>query len=440
MKRLLLFALAVTSFTANAQFWTPKATTFTAASRGINDISIVNDNVIWAKAYDGVANGSQTVKEYTRSVDGGNTWTSGNINVGLGTGSATLGIGGISAASATHAWVAAYPTAATVGGIWKTENGGTTWTKQATALFNGTDSFPNLVHFWNLNDGFCQGDPDGGYFELYTTTNGGTNWIRVPQANIPAPLTGEYGYVHNYEKVGNTIWFGTNKGRLYKSVDKGLNWTVSQSPSSDFAGAAAAATYSFSDQNKGILAMSTGLLYSTNDAGVTWTQLPLTNIFFTDIAYVPGTSTLVANGSAAMQYGSYYSYDDGMSWNIAAESTQYTVLAVLNATTAFAGGFTTSSTEGGIYKYTGNALKTVNFAANELKVYPNPTTGILNIASPNGIASVEIYNFLGKVVISKQFSAVTQATIDMSNLSTGAYIVKTSAENGAVQTTKLMKN
>lgn len=439
MKKILLLALAITGFSAHAQFWTPKSTGFATTSRGVDDITIVDDNVIWAKAYDGSGAGLETVKEFTKSLDGGNTWTPGNINVGAGTGSATLGIGGLTAVSATHAWVAAFPTAASLGGIWKTENGGTTWTKQLTALFNSATSFANLVYFWNLNDGFCQGDPAGGYFELYTTNNGGTNWTRVPQANIPAPLTDEYGYVHNYEKVGNTIWFGTNKGRLYKSIDKGLNWTVSQTPATDFAGAAASARYSFSDHNRGILNTSAGLLYTTTDGGATWTQLPPTGVTFSDIAYVPGTATVVANGSADLGFGSFFSYDNGISWTTGAEEQQYTVLAVLNANTAFAGGFTTSPTAGGIFKYTGNQLKTATFDATTLKVYPNPADNMLIIASENAISSVEIYNLLGKQVFSQTFSSVNQATLDVSNLALGGYIVKTSSDSGEVQTTKLMK-
>lgn len=440
MKKILLLALAITGFSAQAQFWTPKATTFTTVSRGVNDISIVDDNVVWVKAYDGSGANDQTVKQYARSVDGGNTWTSGNINLGLGTGTATLGIGGIAGASATTAWVAAYPNSTTPGGIYKTENGGTTWTKQSTAIFNGADSFPNLVYFWNMTDGFCQGDPDGGYFELYTTTNGGTNWVRVPQANIPAMLPGEYGYVHNYETIGNTIWMGTNKGRLFKSLNKGLNWTVSQSPVSDFAGASSAATYTFSDQNKGMLATSAGTLHKTMDGGATWTQIPGTGVYFTDIAYVPGTSTVVANGSGDISYGSYYSYDDGLTWNIAQEATQFTVLAIRNATTAFAGGFTLSPSEGGIFKYTGTALKTASFNMGELKLYPNPTTGAVTITSAVALTNVEIYDFLGKKVQAQSFSSVNEASLDMSNLSSGAYIVKATAENGSVQTMKLMKN
>ena len=124
MKKLLLFIL-LTTFTVNAQFWTEKASSFAAASRGINSISIVDDNVIWVKAYDGTAAAVATIKEYAKSTDGGNNWTSATFT--LTGGSASLGISCITAVDANTAWVSAYPTTNASGGIWKTVNGGTTW-------------------------------------------------------------------------------------------------------------------------------------------------------------------------------------------------------------------------------------------------------------------------------------------------------------------------
>ncbi len=56
------------------------------------------------------------------------------------------------------------------------------------------------------------GDPIGGYFEIYTTVDGGVTWTRVPQADIPIPYRGEWGVVGYYDVIGDTIWFGTNVG------------------------------------------------------------------------------------------------------------------------------------------------------------------------------------------------------------------------------------
>ena len=128
MKKTLLFALVLSCSYLQAQFWTPKATTFSQLNRGIDDISIVNDAVIWAKAYDGASNTPGNVRQYTKSIDGGNTWTSGNIN--LGTGQNSLNVSSISGVSATTAWATAHPNPTGTGGVWKTTDGGTTWTKQ----------------------------------------------------------------------------------------------------------------------------------------------------------------------------------------------------------------------------------------------------------------------------------------------------------------------
>jgi hypothetical protein len=148
MKKKLLLILLLCSLATNAQFWTEKATGFSTPSRSLNSISIVNTNVIWAIAFDNTAplNPIYSIKEFTRSIDGGNTWTTGNID--LGPNSSDMDVSSITAVSATTAWISVSPGATNNGGIWKTTNAGVTWTKQPSALFNDSlQSFPNFVHF-----------------------------------------------------------------------------------------------------------------------------------------------------------------------------------------------------------------------------------------------------------------------------------------------------
>lgn len=252
--------------------WIPQATGFATASRGINNISIVDQNIVWVSAYDG-SGGAANVQEFAKTSNGGNTWTPGTINLG----NTGLGIAMIHAYDANTAWLAAYPNAAgQTGGIWKTTNGGTTWTRQASATYNNASSFTNVVYFWNENEGVCQGDPINGEFEIYRTLDGGTTWTLVPGANIPAPLSGEYGYVRQIETVGDIVWFTTNKGRIYRSIDKGINWTVSQSPLTDFGSSTMSGNLSFRDGSNGIIVNSGGLTYKTTDGGANWTQVTTT--------------------------------------------------------------------------------------------------------------------------------------------------------------------
>lgn len=137
----------------------------------------------------------------------------------------------ICAISDSIAWVPLY--GSNGGGmIAKTEDGGKSWTQVTTSnQFDASKGgFPNVVHFWDKNNGFAMGDPTGTdtdtdtYFEIYTTTDGGANWTRVDKSKIPTPLEDEYGVIGYYTTINDTVWFSTYKGRIYRSVDKGYNW------------------------------------------------------------------------------------------------------------------------------------------------------------------------------------------------------------------------
>ena len=443
MKKLLLSILLVISLSSNAQFWTEKATGFTAPARGLYSISIVDANVVWASGSDSTTDPVDvTIKEFTKSTDGGNTWTPGTMGLGLDTNE--LGISSITAASSTTAWVSAYPDklgTIQVGGIWKTTDGGTNWTKQTTALFTSAESYTNFVHFWDADNGIAAGDPENGEFEIYSTTDGGTNWTRVPGATIPDPLAGdEYGWENFYEVSGNSIWFGTDLGRIFKSTDKGLTWTVNTvpSPSADFA----LDRFTFSDADKGLLMTYDPVkLYNTIDGGATWNEVTKTGMLYnTDLAYISGTSIVVSTASANPK-GSSYSTDDGLTWTTI-DGIAHGKLAFLNSSFGFSGGISTNATTGGIFKFTGDPLKAPSFdLKNQITAYPNPTNGILNINSENSlIKEASVFDLLGRQVYKPKFSVLNNVTLDLHSLQTGAYILKVTSDSGKTETMKIMKN
>ncbi len=439
MKKLLLCSLFLAAATTQAQFWTAKPTGFTTASRGINGISIVDANVVWAKAYDGSGGGAH-IREYTRSTNGGETWVPGSVNVaGIQAGT---DISSITAVSSTNAWVSTNPSAQDgTNGIYVTTNG-TSWSKQTTAAFTSA-SFANFVHFWNANNGVCMGDPVGGYFEIYTTSNGGTTWTRVAQANIPDPAGGEeYGYTNNFAFAGNSIWFGTSSGRLYRSTDFGATWSAFQAPLSDFGSATLSGAYSFSDNNKGLLSLSDGTLFSTTDGGETWNLVSYNGTLFVgDIAYVPGTSMAVATSVSAAAIngtGSAYTLNDGETWVTTDTGVQYNTVRFFNNTTGFSGGFNSSATVGGIYKYTGNALATAQFGASKLTVSPNPSSGIYELAGAP-VQSVLVTDMLGKQVFKADFGMAERNTVDLTSANNGVYLMTITGEDGAQKTVKLIK-
>jgi photosystem II stability/assembly factor-like uncharacterized protein len=337
----------------NVAEWISQASGF-AATRGINYMHAADSNSVWATAFD-VTNPTGACSDFTRTTNGGVTWTPGVITNTTGLGSAM-----VFAMDSMKAYVPMYKVSGSKPkGIYFTSDGGVTWTKQTTASFNNVNSFPNCVHFFNENDGWTMGDPINGEYEIYTTTDGGTNWTAVPGSAIPNPVTDEFGVVGYYSAVNDTIWFGTNKGRVYRSADKGLTWTVSTV--TPLTGKYIKPT--FRNGSHGLVqdkdAGTTGTICETFDGGLTWTLVTTTGtIYATDLSYIPGTeNTWVSSGSLGTN-GTSYSFDGGHTWTDFAgtQGAEYMQMTWLNNHCGWAGGANSSSTENGVYKYIGNLM------------------------------------------------------------------------------------
>ena len=335
----------------NVNGWISQSSGFPTPLRAISSISAIDSNVIWASAWD-ANNLAGACSDFTRSTNGGATWSPGVI-----TNTDGLLTSMICAIDSLKAFAAMYRISGTKPmGVYVTSNGGATWARQSGALYTNPYSAPDVIHFFNANEGVVIGDPIMGHYEIYTTTNGGTNWTRVPVANIPNPLAGEMGILGWYSAVPDTVWFGTSMGRVYRSADKGLHWTVS-------APAAMSGRWvkpAFRNGSQGLLQDETsgaGLLCETFDGGTTWTQVLFTGPTYSwDMAYVPGTeNTWVRSGASTGGHGIAYSFDGGHAWTDfpGTAGSEFYNLAWLNDHCGWAGGVNTSATAGGFHKFSG---------------------------------------------------------------------------------------
>ena len=57
-------------------------------------------------------------------------------------------------------------------------------------------------------------------------------------------------------------------------------------------------------------------------------------------------------------------------------------------------------------------------------MYPNPTSSVFTIEAKNTVESVSLFNVLGQEVLTKKPNS-NSVTIDIANLQTGVYVVKT---------------
>lgn len=456
MKKSLLFLSLMASFSMMAQ-WTEQATGFTEPSRGLSEIKIVDANTVWALAYDGSA-ADENVQECTITTDGGATWTPKTINVG----DSLLEINGISPISATTAWVTALIPDDGNGVVFKTEDGGDSWTQQLDTGFQTTgSSFINGIYFWDANNGVAYGDPLGSgasrRFEIYTTNNGGTTWTLLPSANSPQALAGEYGYNNSPIVVGDTIWMTTSKGRLYRSSNRGLNWVVYQAPLLDFGGYSTATqtgTVVFSNTTNGFLLKNvragvdpnftyTRTYATTVDGGQSWipaggNTLPFSGTRYL-LRYIPGTTTIVATSQETPTgFGTSISTDNGATWEEVEAEDQRGTTAFLNATTAWCAGFNVDDIQGGIFKLS-SPLATPSVEASKFNVYPNPASSVVTIST----ASVDAYklsvtDLSGKTVMTKSLNGM-ENTVDVSSLPTGAYFFEFASDNKR-EVVKILKN
>ena len=432
--------------------WTMQSSGFKKVNRGIQNISAVNELVAWASAYDGTISNGQCM-DFCRTTDGGESWQTGTVNIPK---NESYTISSISAVSALEAWASVYvsinSSTLTGGKIAHTTDGGKTWTVQPTAEFSSKNGFPNIVHFWDNLNGVCIGDPNGGYFEIYTTSDGGNQWTRVPASRIPANNRGEAGIVGSFSICGNTIFFGTDAGRLFRSIDRGATWTVATTPlKTNF-------KLAFRDNNTGIIALASSkyTAYRTTDGGSTWQQLPADNHFFaTNFAYIPGTDTLVCVGiNRNASTGLAFSTDDGSSFQNFADFytdlDQYTAVGIEpGGKGMWAGSVNYGEHYGGMWHRGATPVVRDNTVYSSLAqnnnvtgtlvaVYPNPATDEVIVECPQPMTRIEIISMQG-VIVKRIETDSNRYTLFVADLPEGVYLVRASQINGIIQFGRIVK-
>jgi photosystem II stability/assembly factor-like uncharacterized protein len=445
MKKLLLSILSFTAVfnIANAQ-WVKQDTAFTggpipAASLNANDLFAVDANVVWAMSDRSSAAGQFFSNKWSKTVDGGATWTHGIIAALTDT---NLRASNFCALDANTAFACFYdsrnPLVAS-GGVYKTNDGGATWILCPIAWAGPTaGTFPNVVHFFDANNGMVMGDPVSSEFEIFTTSDAGATWTAVPAANKPNINNGEFGIVDVYDAFKDTIYFGTNLGRIYKSVDKGINWTVSQAQGPTVFMNRVACKSGTEIICSGAAGTAAPVYRKTINGGTNWTtSLPSGSFYPNGYEYVPSTSTLpgfwLSYGATAgfVDFGHSVSADFN-NFNKVDTIFHYD-LDVVDENTAYAvGRFENTFGLNSFDKITSFApyrailgLNNISKSNAKVGIMPNPSNGVFSVIAENlkSLVKVTLVDVMGKVVSKATITNTGDFKLDYSAKDKGVYFL-----------------
>ena len=280
-------------------------------------VSPVNSRVVWAVGRFGT---------FTVTTDGGNTWHAGVIP-----GTETLQLRDVEGVSEKAAYAMSISPTGTVPGefrIYKTEDGGATWTLQFQNTLDG--AFYDCMAFWTPKKGITFSDSVNGVFPVIRTTDG-TTWQSIADKMPPAqPFESSFASSGTCVATfgGQYAWIGTGgapTARVLKTTDGGDTWSAYDTPFAQTSAAAGIFSVAFRNPSNGIIAggdllagaTGTAQFARSSDGGHTWTLTnpPANTGTIYGAAYVRGRGE---NGDAAVvatsPNGTSWSPDEGTTW------------------------------------------------------------------------------------------------------------------------------
>lgn len=310
MKIFVFIFIFLMSFTISNAQWQKQNIDSKASLRGL---SVVSENVIWASGTGGTV---------LRTVDGGKNWQVLKVPD-----AEKLDFRDIEAFDADTAYILSIGEGES-SRIYKTIDGGKRWKLQ----FQNTNkkAFFDALAFWDRQNGIAMSDPVDGEYLFYATSDG-ENWEPLGRKSAsefikPSGVkakTGEAAFAASGTCLiasGKTDIFlisGGNDARVFRSADRGLNWTVADTPIVKGTAGSGIFSIAMADGKKGVIVGGnyekpndiTNNLAFTTDGGKSWTLAKGLNGYRSGVSYID-KKTIIAVGAS----GSDISTDNGKTW------------------------------------------------------------------------------------------------------------------------------
>lgn len=302
MKLVILLLIIFLSVSISSAQWQRQSIDTKASLRGL---SVVNEKIIWASGTGGT---------FLRTTDGGKNWMVGKVP-----GAEKLDFRDVEAFDANTAYLLSIGDGEN-SRIYKTVDGGTTWKLQFKNA--NPKAFFDALAFWDKTHGIAMSDPVDGKYVLIATEDG-ENWKPLDTDKMANTKEGEAAFAASgtclLTQGKNNVFLisGGNDARVFRSTNRGLSWSVSDTPF--VKGTAGSGIFSIAmvDAKSGVIVGGnyekpndiTNNLAFTTDGGKTWVLEKGLNGYRSGVSYID-KKTIIAVGAS----GSDLSTDGGKTW------------------------------------------------------------------------------------------------------------------------------
>lgn len=439
MKKLFTAFLFGISFLSTAYSqWEPQGKGVLPLAYGVDDLSAVDENVVWVLAHDDSFYPDSFPQVILRSINGGIDWDVYPVN--------NLYVQSLTGVNDSIAWISALDSYTSgIGYFLQTTTGGASWDQKYsyTGSINsqGDTLTSPVLKFINEKQGYFV---DIQARRAGSTQDGGLTWTVNDSFYVQNEVFWFPSPQNWLEAKEDKLWFGTSK-TLKKSEDGGMSWQSTSIPGDnlilsvnfDDSGYGIAST-DVSYQNNAVNFLDHTVLWKSEDYGESWEPLSDLDYPVTSVTQVPGEEKTFFGVSGVYSWwfgesnswASAYTTDGGESWTRIDQDIPYHTIDFVSISNGWAG------TIGGydygygadqkpiVFKWnmTSKTQKIEDISAS-ISLWPNPFSDHLNLSCTNEIPErITLYNSSGTSLTT--FRGPELSECDLSHLPSGLYTLE----------------
>jgi photosystem II stability/assembly factor-like uncharacterized protein len=421
---LLVLALSCSFNICKAQLWVPLTTGTTNHLRDVHFVTALEGYIVGENA------------TILKTTDGGQTWTTVPNPTPSGVALLGLHVQQGDQGSIVHVCGNQPDAFGNNPTLLRSLDGGATWEQQMLSLATG-QGFLIDVHCQSEQDCFLAGTETEEGAMVARNTSGGSVWphqlLYMDVLGTPTPAANLREFSFPSSEVGYCVGVDDQNlnGIVFKTIDAGTSWTAVH----EFTGPSYLMSIRCLSVDECFCSSINGSIYRTVNGGTTWMELQVHDNIVADLGFVDQSI-----GYASATTTMLKTMDGGLTWN---QDPGYTapigtVLKKLHVAPAY--GFAIVVGNNGVaYK---TSFDPISVGVPESSILPlidaryDPSLEQLTIHG-DGMEVIEIFDVLGRSILTFKAADPTHTMIDCSSWNTGVYLVS-ARQSGEVTTTKFI--